>query len=90
MGTHLRVLSESHTMNTNMTGFRWFSKNSCVLVLWTNVASALEGLTHTHLIWLKRLTTIQSIFPQLFTLSVNFGYVVTYQLQLVEETELPD
>ena len=26
MGTHLRVvLSESYTMNTNMTGFRWFS-----------------------------------------------------------------
>ena len=26
MGTHLRVLSESFQMNTNMTGFRWFSK----------------------------------------------------------------
>ena len=26
MGTHLRVLSESYPMNTNMTGFRWFSK----------------------------------------------------------------
>ena len=26
MGTHLRVLSESFPMNTNMTGFRWFSK----------------------------------------------------------------
>ena len=25
-GTHLRVLSESFPMNTNMTGFRWFSK----------------------------------------------------------------
>ena len=31
-------------MNTNMIGFRWFSKNICVLVLWTKVASALEGL----------------------------------------------
>ena len=27
MGTHLRVLSESFQMNTNKTGFRWFSKN---------------------------------------------------------------
>ena len=26
VGTHLRVLSESYPMNTNMTGFRWFSK----------------------------------------------------------------
>ena len=44
MGTHLRVLSESFLMNTDMTGFRWFSKNLCILVLWMNVASALEGL----------------------------------------------
>ena len=26
MGTHLKVLSESFPMNTNVTGFRWFSK----------------------------------------------------------------
>ena len=26
MGTHLRVLSESFPMNTNMTGFGWFSR----------------------------------------------------------------
>ena len=35
MGTHLRVLSEGYPMNTNMTGFRFFSKNfaslSCAL-----------------------------------------------------------
>ena len=43
MGTLLRVLSESYQMNTNMTGFRCFSK-IFVFVLWTNVASALEGL----------------------------------------------
>ena len=30
-------------MSTNMTGFRWFSKKLCILVLWTKVASALEG-----------------------------------------------
>ena len=43
MGTHLRVLSESYPMNTNMTGFRWFSKSlhPCSL---DEVASALEGL----------------------------------------------
>ena len=31
-------------MNTSMTGFRWFFENLCILVLWTEVASALEGL----------------------------------------------
>ena len=40
----LIVLSESYSMNTNMTGFGWFS-SLCVLVLWMKVASALEGLT---------------------------------------------
>ena len=44
MSTHLKVLSESYPMNTNMIGFRWFSKN---FVLWTKVASALDGL-NTH------------------------------------------
>ena len=31
MGTHSRVLSESFPMNSNMTGFRCFSKNICSL-----------------------------------------------------------
>ena len=26
MGTYLRALSKNYPMNTNMTGFRWFSK----------------------------------------------------------------
>ena len=34
------VLSESFPMNTNMTGFRWLSKNLCVIVLWTKTALA--------------------------------------------------
>ena len=29
MGTHLIAHSESYPMNTNMTGFRWFSKSKC-------------------------------------------------------------
>ena len=44
MGTQPRVLGESFPMNTNMTGFRWFSKNLGVFVLWMKDASALEGL----------------------------------------------
>ena len=33
MGTYLKGLNESYPMNTNMTGFRWFSKNfhACAL-----------------------------------------------------------
>ena len=45
MGIHLIVLSESYPMNTKMTGFRCFFKNLCILVLYTKVASALEGLS---------------------------------------------
>ena len=48
MGTHQRLLSESYLMNTNMTRFR-FSKNLCILVLWTKAALALEGLIHSSL-----------------------------------------
>ena len=40
LGTDLRVLSKRFPMNTNMTRF----KIVCVLVLWTKVASVLEGL----------------------------------------------
>ena len=43
MGTHLTVLSENYPINTNMTGFRWFSKIFAFL-LWRKVSSALEGL----------------------------------------------
>ena len=32
MGTYLRVLSEGFPMNTNMTEFRWFKKNLCVIL----------------------------------------------------------
>ena len=33
MGTRIKVLGESYPMNTNMTGFIWFTKNlrSCAL-----------------------------------------------------------
>ena len=44
MGIHLRELGEGFPMNTNMTGFRMFYKDTFVLVLWTEVAAALKGL----------------------------------------------
>ena len=42
MGTHMRVLGESFQMNTHKTGFICFSR---ILVLWTKVARALDGLS---------------------------------------------
>ena len=45
MDTHLRVLTKSFPVNTNETGFGWFSKNPCVFELWMKVASAMEGLS---------------------------------------------
>ena len=44
MGTHIRVLSKSYHMNTNMTGFRWFQKTLRLCPLDESIASALEGL----------------------------------------------
>ena len=40
MGTHLRVLSESYLMSTNMTGFGCFTKIFASLRFWIKVASA--------------------------------------------------
>ena len=45
MGTHPKVLSESYPMNTNMAGFRWFSKVLVYLWFEKKVVLALEGLS---------------------------------------------
>ena len=50
-GYSSNITHESYPMNTNMRGFRWFSKINCVFNLWTKVASALEGLTYSN--WLE-------------------------------------
>ena len=42
IGTHIKGLSESYPMSTNMAGFRWFSK---IFGFWMKVALALEGLS---------------------------------------------
>ena len=46
MGTHLRVLSQSYPMNTNMTGLNGFEKTLLSSAL-DKVASVLEGLSLT-------------------------------------------
>ena len=65
--THLRVLIKSYLMNTNITGFRWCSKVFCVLVLWTKVASALEGLI------------VKGLKP---CLSIQIACIITRQINL--------
>ena len=44
-GTLLRVLSESYPMNTDMTRFRCFSKNICLLALWPKVLIGLNCIS---------------------------------------------
>ena len=44
VGTHLGSLSKRYRMNTIIAWLRWFSKYLRILVLWTKVALALEGL----------------------------------------------
>ena len=57
MGTLMKVLAESFPMNTNMIGFSWLSK---IFVLWTKVASALEGLMLT--VAKSRLTILMKFY----------------------------
>ena len=46
MGTHLRVLSESYPMSTNMTGFEWFSKIFTFLYFGRLQFTCLEAYQH--------------------------------------------
>ena len=74
MGTHLRVLSKSYTMNTNLTGIKWFSKNRYVLMLRVKVASAWEGIFENHLnpvvlVFIGKLSTLGGV-----TMCQGFGH----------------
>ena len=51
IGNHLRGLSKSYSMNTNMTRYQKVFKNTRVLVLWTKVALALEGLNTKYILY---------------------------------------
>ena len=57
MGTHLRVLSVSYLMNTNMTGAKMVFKNLSIFVLWKKVVSALEGSGIKH-----KFNTVEHIY----------------------------
>ena len=45
-------------MNTNMTGFKGLSKNHCILLLWAEEASALEGLKSLALIMISTMVFV--------------------------------
>ena len=49
-------------MNTNMTGFRWFSNMFRVLVLLTKVASALDSLALYCSLWPRQPGSVGEIF----------------------------
>ena len=61
MGTHLRVLGESFPMNTNMTGFRWFSKILSSLCFGWKKPEHWKSVT---------LQLFGHFFPHFFTISV--------------------
>ena len=77
-------------MNTNMTGFRWYSKYCCVRVRWTKVASALEGL---RMIFASkyRLITIIGLIPQFghykSCAQHQAGIFVVFLLTFIQKTE---
>ena len=60
-GTHVRVLSESYPINTNMTGLRWLSKNVRTFALDES------GLSIGRV---KRNDTVRLILPMLRLLSL--------------------
>ena len=55
-------------MNTNMTGFKRFSKTLSVLVLLMKVASALKGLTNIARLLLAAVSINELIVDTLYTL----------------------
>ena len=64
MGTHLRVLNESFLMNTNMIGFRWFSKIFASLCFgkkkpqhWKGLSKSAKTQIYHGNIWKKSLRT---------------------------------
>ena len=59
-------------MNTNMTGFKLFSKD-CVFVLWMKVGSALEGLTYLYMaIILTGVVWTSDTFKDNLQIKINF------------------
>ena len=82
------IFIESYLMNTNMTGFRWFTKGLGTLVLWIKVASALKGLK-IHLITafliinsLVLKTAINLFITSGMYMSDNYEHISKYRLIL--------
>ena len=69
MGTHLRALSESHAIYTNMTGFRWVLR---IFRPRAKMASAVEGFKIISLIrYLSSLETNDISLLYKITLTFN-------------------
>ena len=73
MGTHLRVLSESFPMNTNMTGFRGFSKIFVFLCLGWKLSLSIGRVREA--IWLHR--PVQDSSMRKISYNVHLGFLIT-------------
>ena len=71
MGTHLRVLSESYRMNTNMAGFKWFSKKLSTLTSALDKSSLRIG-------WVNPFTFRTCILLNIF---VNVSHILGMYVQ---------
>ena len=73
IGTHLKVLSVSFQMSTNMTGFRWFQKSLHFFLHWMKVASALEVLRLSDSIYLLVFLLLLLWSKEKYPLNASFG-----------------
>ena len=94
MGTHLRVLSESYPMNTNMTWFRCFSKTFASLCFgWSSLSIGRVNINicGVPLLWLKTHTYLEHtvgillqiwiVFLYLFYEEVFFWWIFTFHVE---------
>ena len=85
LGTYPIVLSKSYLMNTNMAIDRVLMvfRNVCVPVLWTKVASALEGLRTAILILLNDMKLTKLLLRHLHRKAVCYLLVKFLKLTLL-------
>ena len=94
MGTHLKVLCKTFSINTNMTGFKCFSKTFASLCFGWKLASALEGLNITEsnhkpnfrLYHSPNKTNCFNTSKQNLSHTRHFDYILTFCIQKHNKT----
>ena len=86
MGTHLRVLSESYPMNTNMVlGLDGFQKSLCHCDLNKSISLSTRRVNPLSNFWMNR-STINAIIK---TITTRQTFIEAIQLQCVKEKKNP-